>query len=71
MTWIAAPWAARPGGTSLVTATPEPAQIAHTTSAPSSAPRLLPLPPTISMAHTWKVRIGRKSNGLTKPMKLT
>ena len=59
------------GGTSLVTATPEPAQMAQTTAAPSKAPRLLPLPPTMSMAQTWKVTIGRKSNGLTKPMKLT
>jgi hypothetical protein len=31
----------------------------------------LPLPPAISIAQTWNVRIGRKSNGLTKPMKLT
>jgi hypothetical protein len=28
---------------------------------------LLPLPPTISMVHTWKVTIGMKSKGLTYP----
>jgi hypothetical protein len=34
------------------------AQIAQTSTAPRIAPRLLPEPPTISIAQTWKVSIG-------------
>ena len=35
------------------------AQMPQTSTAPRIAPRLLPEPPTISIAQTWKVRIGR------------
>jgi sarcosine oxidase subunit beta len=42
---------------------PETDQIAQTTTAPSTAPALLPDPPTISIAQIWKVRTGRKSSG--------
>ena len=54
-----------PGGTSFETTKPLVVQMAQTRTAPSSAPRLLALPPTISMVQIWKVRMGWKSNGLT------
>ena len=48
---------------------PALAQKVQTTKAPSTAPRLLPEPPTISIAHNWNVRMGRKSSGAMKPTK--
>ena len=53
------------GGTTFEMMKPLVVQMAHTSTAPSSAPRLLALPPTISMVQIWKVRIGLKSKGLT------
>ena len=44
---------------------PLPLHSPQTSSAPATAPRLLPLPPTISIVQTWKVTMGRKSNGPT------
>ena len=56
--WSAAARACWPGGNRPETAPADAAQMPQTSTAPRIAPRLLPEPPTISMAQTWKVSIG-------------
>src|SRR6185503_5235746 len=46
-------------GTTMARRVPDSVQNPHTTTAPRMAPRLLPEPPMMSIAQTWKVRAER------------
>jgi len=56
--WSAAARACCAGGKTTLMAKPVRLHRPQTTTAPRMAPRLLPAPPTMSIAHTWKVRAG-------------